>query len=89
MAAPTKTEREKEYIAAIAAFYRDNDKLDHRSRAVAYEKAMERVYLKYPEDREAAVFYALALDTTASRWTRPMPTKKSSRNPEQGLEGTA
>src|SRR5262249_36995524 len=27
-AAPTKTEREKDYIAAIAAFYRDNDKLD-------------------------------------------------------------
>ena len=53
MAAPTKTEREKDYIAAIAAFYRDNDKLDHRTRAVAYEKAMEQVYLKYPEDREA------------------------------------
>ena len=48
MAAPTKTEREKDYIAAIAAFYRDNDKLDHRTRAVAYEKAMEQVYLKYP-----------------------------------------
>jgi hypothetical protein len=43
MAAPTKTEREKEYIAVIAAFYRDNDKLDHRSRAVPYEKAMEQV----------------------------------------------
>jgi hypothetical protein len=35
MAAPTKTEREKDYIAAIAAFYRDNDKLDHRTRAFA------------------------------------------------------
>ena len=57
----TKTEREKDYIAAIAAFYRDNDKLDHRTRALAYEKAMEQVYLKYPEDREAAVFYGLAL----------------------------
>jgi tetratricopeptide (TPR) repeat protein len=65
MAAPTKTEREKDYVAAIAAFYRDNDKLDHRTRSLAYEKAMEQVYLKYPEDREAGVFYALALDTTA------------------------
>src|SRR5262252_10930695 len=74
MAAPTKTEREKEYIAAIAAFYRDNDKLDHRTRALAYEKAMEQVYLKYPEDREAGVFYALALDTTAP------PTDKSYAN---------
>jgi len=74
MAAPTKTEREKDYIAAIAAFYRDNDKLDHRTRAVAYEKAMEQVYLKYPEDREAAVFYALALNATA------LPTDKTFAN---------
>jgi tetratricopeptide (TPR) repeat protein len=65
MAAPIKTEREKDYISAIAAFYRDNDKLDHRTRAVAYEKAMEQVYQHYPEDREAAVFYALALNATA------------------------
>jgi tetratricopeptide (TPR) repeat protein len=80
MAAPTKTEREKDYIAAIAAFYRDNDKLDHRSRAVAYEKAMEQVYLKYPEDREAAVFYALALDTTA------LPTDKTYANQKKAAE---
>ena len=80
MAAPTKTEREKDYIAAIAAFYRDNDKLDHRTRAVAYGKAMEQVYLKYPEDREAAVFYALALDTTAQ------PTDKTYANQKKAAE---
>jgi tetratricopeptide (TPR) repeat protein len=80
MAAPTKTEREKDYIAAIAAFYRDNDKLDHRSRAVAYEKAMEQVYLKYPEDREAAVFYALALNATA------LPTDKTFANKRKAAE---
>jgi tetratricopeptide (TPR) repeat protein len=65
MAAPTQTPREADYIAAIAAFYRDNDKLDHQTRAVAYEKAMERVYERYPADREAAVFYALALNASA------------------------
>jgi len=80
MAAPTKTEREKDYIAAIAAFYRDNDKLDHRTRALAYEKAMEQVYLKYPEDREAAVFYALALDTIA------LPTDKTYANQKKAAE---
>ena len=66
MAAPTKTEREKDYIAAIEAFYRDNDKLDHRTRVLASKKAIAQVYLKYPEDREAAVFYgatATALPT--------------------------
>jgi tetratricopeptide (TPR) repeat protein len=80
MAAPTKTEREKDYINAIAAFYRDNDKLDHRTRAVAYEKAMEQVYLKYPEDREAAVFYGLALDATA------LPTDKAYANQKKAAE---
>jgi len=80
MAAPTQTEREKDYIAAIAAFYRDNDKLDHRTRALAYEKAMEQVYLKYPEDREAGVFYALALNATA------LPTDKTFANKRKAAE---
>jgi hypothetical protein len=80
MAAPTKTEREKDYIAAITAFYRDNETLDHRTRALAYEKAMEQVYLKYPEDREAGVFYALALDTTAP------PTDKTYANQKKAAE---
>ena len=80
MAAPTKTEREKDYIAAIAAFYRDSDKLDHRTRAVAYEKAMEQVYLKYPEDREAAVFYGLALNAAA------LPTDKTYASQRKAAE---
>jgi tetratricopeptide (TPR) repeat protein len=61
----TKTDREGAYIAAIEVFYKDSDKLDHRTRAVAYEKAMEQIYLRYSEDQEAAVFYALALNATA------------------------
>lgn len=65
MAAPTQAPRESNYIAAIAAFYRDNDKLDHQTRAVAYEKAMEQLYERYADDREAAVFYALALNASA------------------------
>jgi hypothetical protein len=68
------TPREKDYVAALATFYRDTDKLDHRTRAVAYEKAMEQLAARYPEDREAAVFYALALDATAP------PTDKTYAN---------
>ncbi len=78
IAAGPKTEREKDYIAAIATFYRDSDKLDHQTRAVAYEKAMEQVYLRYPEDREAAVFYGLALNASA------LPTDKTYANKQQG-----
>jgi len=39
--ASAKTQRERDYIAAIEVFYKDSDKLDHRTRALAYEKAME------------------------------------------------
>jgi hypothetical protein len=60
-----KTQRERDYIAAIETFYRDSDKLDHRTRALAYEKAMEQLQARYPDDREAAIFHALALLATA------------------------
>ena len=80
VAAGPKTERENDYIAAIAAFYRDSDKLDHQTRAVAYEKAMEQVYLRYPEDREAAVFYGLALNASA------LPTDKTYANQRKAAE---
>jgi len=80
VAAGPKTEREKDYIVAIAAFYRDSDKLDHQTRAVAYEKATEQVYLRYPEDREAAVFYGLALNASA------LPTDKTYANQRKAAE---
>src|SRR5438132_9957139 len=56
-----RTDREKEYIAAIETFYKEADKIDHRTRALAYERAMEQIYLHYSRDHEAAIFYALAL----------------------------
>ena len=73
-AVAAKTEREQNYVGAIAAFYEDWDKLDHRTRSLAYEKAMERVHATYPDDREAGVFYALALNATA------LPTDKTYAN---------
>jgi tetratricopeptide (TPR) repeat protein len=56
-----KTPREKAYIDAIAAFYRDADKTDIIPRARAYEAAMERLTRQFPDDDEAAIFYGLAL----------------------------
>ena len=75
-----KTDRERDYIDAIATFYRDSDKLDNRTRSVAYEKAMEQVYSRYPHDREAGVFYALALNATA------LPTDKTFANQEKAAK---
>jgi len=57
-----KTQRERDYITAIEAYYRDWERVDYKTRVLAYEKAMEQMYLHYPEDSEAAIFYALALD---------------------------
>ncbi len=59
-----KTPRELDYIAAIDVFYKDYDTVDHRTRAQRYEKAMESLAARYPQDNEAAIFYALALNIT-------------------------
>ena len=58
-----KTQRERDYIGAIEAFYKDSDRIDHGTRAQAYERAMEQVQKHNPDDHEAAIFHALAVDT--------------------------
>jgi hypothetical protein len=55
------TPREKAYIAAVKAFYSDSKNLKHDARAKAYSDAMKKVYETYPDDHEAAAFYALSL----------------------------
>jgi tetratricopeptide (TPR) repeat protein len=69
-----KSERERDYIAALSAFFKDWETTEFRPRAVAFEKAMEGVAAKYPEDVEAQILYALALNITA------LPTDKSFAN---------
>lgn len=59
--AKANTERERDYIHAIEAFYSNSKKADHEARARAYSAEMAKVYAKYPEDHEAAAFYALSL----------------------------
>jgi hypothetical protein len=59
------TDREKAYVAAVDLLFRDVAAIDQRTRTVAYEKAMETLAAKYPDDAEARIFYALALDQTA------------------------
>lgn len=59
--AGARTQRERDYIAAVELFYKDFDKLDHRARSNAYREAMGQLHLRYPSDREAGVFYALTL----------------------------
>ena len=61
-----KTQRERDYVGAVESLCQDRDKADQRARVAAYEQAMERLSRTYPEDKEAAIFYALALNITAS-----------------------
>ena len=60
-----KSKRESDYIDAIGKFYERAEQLDHRSRVLNFEKAMEKIYLAYTDDKEAAVFYCLALNAAA------------------------
>ena len=66
--------KESDFIDAVAMFYQDGNIVDHHTRCVRYEKAMEKIFQKYPNDREAAIFYALSLDASAS------PTDKTFAN---------
>ena len=58
-------ERERDYLDAISSYYKDWDTKDKKPRSLLYEKKMEAIYLKYTDDIEAAVFYALALHVFA------------------------
>ena len=69
------TSCERAYLAATAAFYQDNSKLDHSARWRAYLAAMEKLHQNFPGDAEGGEFYALSLisdpadagDDTANR----------------------
>src|SRR5260221_2570926 len=73
-----KTQRERDYIDALAVMYVDYDKIDHRSRVQAYLKAMEALAGRYPQDDEAQIAYAITLNVAAS------PADKSYANQLKG-----
>src|SRR5256886_4310850 len=56
-----KTGRERDYINALAVFYKDWQTVDHATRAKNYEQALAAVCARNPQDDEAAIFHALQL----------------------------
>jgi tetratricopeptide (TPR) repeat protein len=62
-----RTDRERGWIDAIRAYYRDHDKTDVETRLRAYNSAMEQMAQRYPDDYEVQVFYALTLQASASK----------------------
>src|SRR3989441_508974 len=56
-----RTPRERDYLAAIDAYYKDDAATDPKTRLLAYAQAMEGLQRRNPRDREAEIFYALTL----------------------------
>jgi tetratricopeptide (TPR) repeat protein len=59
-----KTQRERDYIEAVAAYYEDFANRRERARQLSRAKAFEALAAKYPDDDEAQIFYALYLAAT-------------------------
>jgi len=64
-AASQKTEREIAWIEALAAYYQDYATVPQQKRTANYEAAMAQLWERYPDDAEAGIFYALALNEAA------------------------
>jgi tetratricopeptide (TPR) repeat protein len=75
-AAGAKSQRERDYVAALDVFYRDSDRLDHKTRVLAYSTAMAQLHERYPKDNEAAVFYALSLIAAGTMDSDPAFSKE-------------
>jgi len=75
-AAGLKTQRERDYVEALATFFKDADKVPHRTRATAFETAMQGVAARNPADTEATILYALVLsanfDPTDKKYTNQL-----------------
>jgi tetratricopeptide (TPR) repeat protein len=66
-AKPARSARERGFIAATAALYRDTANASGAVRLQAYADTMARLYRDSPGDTEVAIFYALAQIATAPR----------------------
>ena len=54
-----KSQRERDYIEAVAAYYEDFSTRGERARQAARAKAFEELAARYPDDDEAQIFSAL------------------------------
>ena len=64
---PPKTQRERDYVEAVAAYYEDFANRPERARQLARSKAFEALAAKYPDDDEAQIFSALYIAGTQSQ----------------------
>jgi len=62
-----KTPRERDWVDALSAYFRDHDKMSVDDRLLAYTKAMEQMTQRYPDDFEVWAYYALTLQASAPK----------------------
>src|SRR4051812_23282608 len=62
-----KTQRERDWIAAAAQYFRGYNDVPLETRLLSYATAMEQITRRYPDDYEAWVFYALTLQASAPK----------------------
>jgi tetratricopeptide (TPR) repeat protein len=62
-----KTARERDWLNAIRAYFRDHDTVPVETRLLAYAKAMRELSERYPDDFEAQVYHALTLQASAPK----------------------
>jgi len=63
--AKEKTGREEAYISAVEAYYAPGWSRDEKANLAGFEEGWQRAHERFPEDPEAATFYALAHMATA------------------------
>ncbi len=61
-----RTQRERDYIEAVAAYYEDWANRPEKTRQLNRAKAFDALAARYPDDDEAQIFYALYLSGTQS-----------------------
>ena len=66
LATGSPTPRERAYLEAVGELYDSPATRDHATRTAAYESAMAQVHARFPDDREAATFYALSVNQMAA-----------------------
>jgi len=64
---PPKTQRERDYVEAVTAYYEDWANRPEKARQLARAKAFEALAAKYPQDDEAQIFSALYIAGTQSQ----------------------
>ncbi len=66
-AAGAKTQRERDFIDALSAYFRDHEKTPVDTRLAAYNAVLEQMAQRYPDDFEVQAYYALTLQASAKK----------------------